>query len=112
MGRIGQLLIDLGKRRSGILVLIGALAVGWTSHSIAAQYIGGLGSLEPRVVSLEEWRRVHTDSVQAVGEARIDQLESNQLSNTNTLLRIETMVFELYCDRWPERCESHPRIGG
>jgi len=113
VAKLWESLQTLGARKAGIMLLVGAIVVGWTARALAEEFLGGIGGFGPRITALEEWRIVHEDSTTVRTLERLVTLEQDQSLRGETLDNVERMVYQLYCDRWPERCESTPiRDGG
>lgn len=118
----GGLVEWLGKQRAGVLLLIGAAMLGWIGNEAIDRTIGTVGSNlrehEERLDTLESWVVHHDSTVTQPGLAGISD-NATAVRETNRLLQAidstlsinQAMVHQLYCDRWPTRCNLSPGGG-
>jgi len=80
---------DIGAR----LMEVDSLRIWASAHDSAAQ----------------AWRLIHTDSVAAPALARLSTLEGQMADSSQRLDVMAEQVRQLYCDRFPARCQPVPR---
>lgn len=91
-----DVLDSLPSRYSGLMIIGLAFLAGAGSMA----WVGDLGSHEERIGFLED------DTI------KIRRLDQGQDSLVASVDMIEAMVYQLYCDRYPERCEGRPAGNG
>jgi len=87
----------------GVLALLASFLAGL----LVAGALMGFVRLPERVDELESWQVQHDSLVTEPGAARLDRLERQ----IDTLPQIQSMVFQLWCYQFPERCREVPREG-
>lgn len=96
------------------LLLMGSLCASLASGG----FVVGLWSADrigygARISALEEWRDVHQEEVVEPEVARIRDLE-DRIERVDHWINGEAevqsqMIYELYCEAFPDRCEAVPR---
>lgn len=116
----------LGKKEAGLAVIIGLLSIGYTANEVIDRTVGSVATvleehedniersaaridtLSSRADSVDSWIETHERTVSAPG---LRDIARNQ-QMTDSILRdfgiMREMIYQLYCDRWPERCQSIP----
>jgi hypothetical protein len=100
MASVPETFRELSGWKSGMTLLVLAFLAGIGAAGIVAQF----GTHEKRIVALEEWRDIHTDTVTGPGLRRIRNLMSAQEETSQRLGRMETMVRYMCAELVPERC--------
>lgn len=86
-----------------------AAAVALFGAGIATAFaLMGFIALPERMAIVEDWQVVHDSTVTAPQTEAIQDLRRR----VSAIPEIQRMVYELWCDRFPDRCQATPASEG
>lgn len=108
LASLGNVLEKIGREKAGVVALAVAFGLGGTSAVGALTLFGEYRGLPERVAAVEEWATAHEDTVSVPGLALAESNEQAVQGLRRDVAEIRSMVFELYCLQFPDRCEGRP----
>lgn len=105
----GGFLETVEPKWRGVVAIVAAVSVGFTSGVGFLAFAGNYATHETRLVTLEDWRVAHEDTVSIPGITMAENNRDAVNELRDDLTRIRDMVFQMYCSDFPDRCEGVPR---
>jgi hypothetical protein len=122
---IGQWIIELGRRKAGMLMLMAIAAGAFGSGVASVLFLSDFRTWGPRITALEDRMDAHVDTITTPAMDRLARIERRHdafeerwermwerewdLEQGGRLAVMAEQTHQMYCSYWPDRCRPVPR---
>jgi hypothetical protein len=122
---VGEWIVELGRKRAGLLMLVAAFGTGITAGSAAVLFVSDFTTWGPRIAALEDRMDAHVDTITTPAMDRLARIERRHdafearwermwdrewdLEQGGRLAVMAEQTHQMYCSYWPDRCRPVPR---